>query len=62
MTNTQDFPPKTIKQNTAGDVAVRRNTPADDPMAWGVMTLANGGHYASSAQVADWPVVGTAGE
>ncbi|BAX98846.1 hypothetical protein MSTE_03546 [Mycobacteroides stephanolepidis] len=57
MTNADDFPAKTVKQNADGHVAVRRNTAADDPMAWGVMTIDAGGHYASSAEVEEWPVI-----
>ncbi|OHU23388.1 hypothetical protein BKG77_06900 [Mycobacteroides chelonae] len=58
----QTFPAKTVKQSPDGAVAVRRNTSADDAAAWGVMTLANGGHYASTAEVEDWPVLGAPSE
>lgn len=27
-------------------------------MSWGVMTVGHGGHFASDAEVADWPDVG----
>lgn len=53
-----DYPPGAVKQDPVSlAVAVRCNHP--DPfghgdMEWGVMTLENGGHYATDEQVADW--------
>lgn len=53
----RDYPARTVKQSESGAVAVRRKTAAQDPMAWGVMTIDAGGHYASSAEVDEWPVI-----
>lgn len=53
----RDHPPLTVKRGENGAVAVRRNTSVDDPMAWGVMTIDAGGHYASSVEVDDWTVI-----
>jgi hypothetical protein len=36
-------------------VALRTDLPSEDgSMDWGVMTVNNGGHYASTEAVADW--------
>lgn len=48
-----------VKQDlTTKAVAVRTLGAEDGPLAWGVMTVDQGGHYATDADVADWPVVG----
>jgi hypothetical protein len=47
------YPPGSVKQDPESKaVAVKRD--ATDAMSWGVMTLANGGHYAADSEVAEW--------
>lgn len=35
-------------------VAIRGNAPVDSDTAWGVMHSQHGGHWASTAELADW--------
>ena len=54
----EDYSEGDVKRNPdTGAVAVRTNLPDIEALAkrqWGVMTVDNGGHYASYEKVADW--------
>lgn len=49
-----DYPVGSVKQDPETKaVAVRTALPGEG-MAWGVMTVGNGGHYAPTADVESW--------
>ena len=54
----EDYVEGDVKQNqTTKAVAVRTSFPDIEALAdrqWGVITVANGGHYCTYAQVEDW--------
>lgn len=49
------YPTGAVKHDpTTKAVAVRTLGAQDGPLAWGVMTVDHGGHYATDTDVADW--------